>query len=329
MNISDMKRSAVLLDATPQKDWIDRFYKPPILSFSLNSMDGNKLLQEIDNIYLAFSQEENGIDEGLKSALKDRLSGVIYRSETERDSQIERIAKEWCQTFYAEQGIKTFAENQFKQSLLDELTNLELSSLVCSDFAFLHLGEDRAYKTSFRDLSSERNPLEILHAWGYQLVNSPQPGDLVVYGEMMSENFNAKHYGIWTSNERVLSKWGFKGNVYEHPLDLTLKMYGSSVLFLRKELYHEIFEKIPEIKAQKDQTLENLIQDFEGVLKRKLKACHPNTWAYHFYSQWLESLGSILDKIDLSVDLDSKKNQWIELARERAKNIPFILEPQA
>lgn len=327
MNVPDIRTYVVSLDVMQQRDWVDRFYKPPILSFQFNSTDGNKLLQEIDNIYQSLSQEENLIDDGLKCTLKDRLSGVSYGSEPERDSQIDRIAKEWRSTFYADQGIKTFAENQFKQSLLEDFSNLQLSSIVCSDFAFLQLGEERAYKTSFLDLSSERNPIEILHEWGYQLVNSPQPGDLVVYGEMESENFNAKHYGIWTLNERVLSKWGFKGNVYEHPLNLTLKVYGSSVLFFRKELYKDVFEKFKGVKTQNDRTLDDYIHDFQEGIKRKLKACHPNTWAYHFYSEWFESLGSIESMIDPSVDLDSRRNQWIELAVERAKNIPFVLEP--
>lgn len=108
---------------------------------------------------------------------------------------------------------------------------------VCYDFAFYQLNEVKAFPYIFsselaqwpKDLFNDT--ANFLATWGYEEVKEPSPGDLVVY----SHRGNSRHFGIWTPDDRVLSKLGMN-HVVKHPIDEVVLGYGDDVSFFRKRI---------------------------------------------------------------------------------------------
>lgn len=112
---------------------------------------------------------------------------------------------------------------------------------LCQDFVFYMVHEEHAIPHLF---NAERvpwpkeilgNPSKILTEWGYELVAKPSPGDIVVYCSTMNGFIQSKHWGIWTPNNKVLSKPGFlepmEGTLEDAPVSL-----GNFVFFFRKKI---------------------------------------------------------------------------------------------
>ena len=64
-----------------------------------------------------------------------------------------------------------------------------------------------------------RFPFAFLHMANYELVREPEPGDIVGYGGVHMGEPWMEHYGIYSVNGEVLSKFG-RGPIVAHHLDL-------------------------------------------------------------------------------------------------------------
>jgi hypothetical protein len=99
----------------------------------------------------------------------------------------------------------------------------------CHDFTYYHLHDDN-YPTIF---AAKR--VNASYLTGYKEVNRPSPGDLVLYIELLTNAFNLSHSGIWSQNNRVVSKFGSNG-VFEHDINQVFNFYGTGVLFYTKTI---------------------------------------------------------------------------------------------
>lgn len=137
---------------------------------------------------------------------------------------------------------------------------------VCHDFAFYMLNEVKAFpylfnpKDSVWPTSFGRDPVSLMTKWGYEVVKTPSAGDLVVYCSTLKGHQETKHWAIWTSKQKVLSKLGV-GAVSENPLDDVIIAYGNFVYFFHK--------KIKSVVAT------TLLQHVENASKEEL---HPFTY---------------------------------------------------
>lgn len=107
-------------------------------------------------------------------------------------------------------------------------------NIKCAGFAFQMLQE-----TSLIDKQLVvHNSIEALLKAGYQVVDTPENNDLVLYGHFEQLNdikdIQINHYGVWKEG-KVISKWGGL-SFYEHDLANTFPSYGTSVLFFRKNV---------------------------------------------------------------------------------------------
>lgn len=114
----------------------------------------------------------------------------------------------------------------------NHLFSLLKGSLRCFDFAFLKLHEERTYDFYDKGWPASKEMVSLLMGWGYNLVDTPEEGDLIVYGHKHERYFDALHYGIYREG-KVISKWG-PGDVYEHPLTSIPSTFGSEFLCMRK-----------------------------------------------------------------------------------------------
>lgn len=109
-------------------------------------------------------------------------------------------------------------------------------AIDCLGFVFRFIQDMAIYEKDLYYLFAE-DGVSFLEANGYQVVDLPQNGDLVVYGNYNGINEeNIKHFGIWM-NGKVISKWGDLYNFYEHDLHHTFPDYGPFALFFRKVQY--------------------------------------------------------------------------------------------
>lgn len=131
----------------------------------------------------------------------------------------------------------------------ESLEKTEASSIngvfYCQHFAFYMLNDSWARDFLFPESSTcwpqemTLNPLSFFTKQGYQSTQNPLKYDLVVYCSTLKGFLQAKHYGIWLKEDRVLSKKGAT-NVYEHPLEEVIIGYGNIVYFFHKPLKTEM-----------------------------------------------------------------------------------------
>lgn len=111
----------------------------------------------------------------------------------------------------------------------------------CQDFVFYKLNEEHAFPHLFNadytpwPKALTLTPCQVMSAWGYERVEKPAPGDLVCYCSTLKGAFEAKHWGIWTPDGKVISKIG-AGGYFEHPLASVMVVYGNFVYFFRKKI---------------------------------------------------------------------------------------------
>lgn len=119
----------------------------------------------------------------------------------------------------------------------DDLAFLERSvlpapeTLSCFLYAFLKVQEEKA-KTAIRTCKEIKPTLQLLNEWGYRSVERPDEGDLVVY--FTNSEGQPQHIGIYCDDGQVESKWGFKSDVYKHPIFGVSPHFGRTVVFMRK-----------------------------------------------------------------------------------------------
>lgn len=141
--------------------------------------------------------------------------------------------------------------------------------MECQDFVFYHLHEEQAFPYLFYPQRSSwppgfaLDPENFMPTWGYKLVTTPQPGDVVIYYSTLKGFTETKHWGIWNDNNCVTSKWGAM-QAYEHNLQDVVIGYGNYVQFFRKR-YKLGFQKA---LAEKIQAAKNGIQDFNHPATR-------------------------------------------------------------
>jgi hypothetical protein len=76
--------------------------------------------------------------------------------------------------------------------------------------------------------------------YGYEEIRAPEDGDIILYF-MKTIDFvhdavrlNLRHSAICVGNSRARSKWGYEGDVYEHPIHAVPAIYGNEILFFRR-----------------------------------------------------------------------------------------------
>ena len=159
--------------------------------------------------------------------------------------KIKTIIFSWLDTYLLE-------NSKFKQKENFQLTKEDFVAIgfnfdtevhseqtyYCQDFVFYLLNEVKAFSYLF-DLKNNdwpediaNNPLTFFPSWGYERVIQPEKGDLVIYCTN-EPKLKVKHFAIWISNERVVSKFGC-WSVVEHSLSDVIIAYGCFVFFFRK-----------------------------------------------------------------------------------------------
>lgn len=304
------------------RELIDHFYRPKFASFRYFSFDKSCFEQRafIQEVIAAHSILMLSLDcdqfKPIYSDLKDRIvkSCTITATFGEgRFQELKEFIRSWSIEFFKSKGITTFTTPFIcNPSCFAGVAPpiASRSTIVCSDFAFLQLAEEHAYSKFFMDMSKQPFK-EILKEWGYEFVDSPQPGDLVVY----FNDEQAEHFGVWNHNGNVVSKWG-EGLVHEHPLHLVLKAYGEKVVFCRKPLYKEILQ---ELASRTEDSAEDLCAHFKNLIIDKAKVCHKNSFALYFFEEWNKQFSEIV----AGFPKDSTANQVIETLEKVAKEIPF------
>jgi hypothetical protein len=127
---------------------------------------------------------------------------------------------------------------------------------LCQDFAFYKLNEEQAFPHLFNadctpwPIELALSPGQFLNRWGYQLIEKPMPGDLVCYCSTLKGTLEAKHWGLWTPNEKVLSKGGLIDPL-EHPLEDVIVSFGNFVYFFRKQIRSALLKNfLTEVEKQ-------------------------------------------------------------------------------
>ena len=75
---------------------------------------------------------------------------------------------------------------------------------------------------------------------GYGEVSAPEAGDVILYFKKTVDvardivRLDLKHSALCIGNNRARSKWGYEGDVYEHPIHAVPAIYGDEVLFFRR-----------------------------------------------------------------------------------------------
>lgn len=132
---------------------------------------------------------------------------------TDEKDKLETILSQWRHEYYKRAEV-IFIQDSFPCTAshflgtAPKIAERTSPPIVCSDYAFLQFAEEGAYSSFLCDMPVETCYLKILEEWGYMLVRSPSPGDLVVYGNIDNKCFTALHYGIWNNRGKVVSKWG-------------------------------------------------------------------------------------------------------------------------
>jgi hypothetical protein len=253
----------------------------------------------------------------------------------DRDYKFDTIMTKWRREYFKTLGIVTIKEDFpcYPSHFLGAAPKIASKGLIlCMDYAFLQLGEEK-FSSLLGDLCST-DCVKILEDWGYLPVNYPQPGDLVVYGNMINDQFEAKHYGILTEEEeKVLSKWGDL-EVFEHPLPMGFDFYGDFVVFFRKPIYQEVLQNlVKELDNSKKRYeysttfIEQFKVRFTEILKEKLNACHTQSLAYHFFVDWLEAFPAKIDEeFDEGIEIAGTAELLLNLLEDTTTSIPLNFE---
>jgi hypothetical protein len=94
-------------------------------------------------------------------------------------------------------------------------------------------------------------PDKFLAKRDYEVVDIPEPGDIVAYGGFHGRNLHIpfiNHYGIYLGGGRVRSKFG-SYDVYDHPWYL-IPPYGNTIFFFRKAVENQPAVQAVESMAQ-------------------------------------------------------------------------------
>jgi hypothetical protein len=114
-----------------------------------------------------------------------------------------------------------------------------LKSISCFDYALLKAKEPGVREQIFSNGGA--NELERLNRWGYDVVDEPKRGDIVVYIDIKVPT----HMGYYMGDGLVISKFGSQNpNSSIHPLDMVHDLYGFQIAFYRKNpakkgVYHD------------------------------------------------------------------------------------------
>ncbi|PJD97973.1 MAG: hypothetical protein CK425_02265 [Parachlamydia sp.] len=313
------------LELSPERTLISQFYKPEPLRYyhptlTQKNLNLNEFKKSFANLVSILATPLN------KETYADLTDYVVTRIEfttcpyEERVEELTALIRKWSLKFFDSKGITASAspfQCQHSSFISPPLTLLKkVTGIVCSDYAFLQLGEERSYLNPLSELGACACHLSILKEWGYIAVDKALPGDLVVY----LENQHAEHYGILNHNGKVISKWG-SGEVFEHPLNLLLEEYGTHVLFYRKPVYQEILEELF-AKSESGIQIESVQKHAQELIKSKLATCHQTSYAFYFFRAWSDKL--FPDKSSsLTVQEPLTTEEWLALAASSAREIPF------
>jgi hypothetical protein len=100
----------------------------------------------------------------------------------------------------------------------------------CKEYALYAACDPKALDQAF-DNDFSRYCLKRFLLRGYQQVDTPRKGDLIVY---LSECFLPLHFGVMHDASLVDSKWGSDPQIFRHPIENTLWNYGPNYTFLRR-----------------------------------------------------------------------------------------------
>lgn len=313
------------LEQSSERALISQFYQPePLRHYHYTLTEENLDLDEFKKSFSTLAS--NLVTPLTKETYADLTDYVVTHIKfttctyEERVEELTALIRKWSLDFFESKGITASAspfQCQHSSFISPPLTLLKkVTGIVCSDYAFLQLGEERSYLNPLSELGACACHLSILKEWGYIAVAEAQPGDLVVY----LENQNVEHYGILNHNGKVVSKWG-SGEVYEHPLNLLLEIYGTHVSFYRKPIYQEILEKLI-AKSESGIQIEELQQCAQELIKSKLAKCHNTSFAFDFFTAWSDK---ILPDKSSSQTVQERliAEEWLALAASYAKEIPF------
>lgn len=252
----------------------------------------------------------------------NEFNDLSSSNEYQRDDTLKAVFARWRREYLQSQGV-TFIKDSFpckKEHFLGETPRIvrrSITFIVCSDYALLQLGEKRALSFFLSDACADMNCLSIIEEWGYERVKGPEPGDLVIYGNVEEGFFNVLHYGVWNDKGKVISKWGCF-DVFEHPLDYV--DYGGSALFYRKHIFKEVLNTLQQdLQNDSITTVEQFNLHFSEVVQQKLNSCHIHSLAYRFFETWLQTFPAKVSE----VVQDNNLTQLSSLLEESARSIPL------
>ncbi len=84
---------------------------------------------------------------------------------------------------------------------------------------------------------ASEHPAEFIAQHGYQVVDMPEPGDIIAYGGFHGKNHElpfVNHFGTYLGSGQVGSKFG-NLDVYRHSWYLVPASAGNIVFFFRKQ----------------------------------------------------------------------------------------------
>lgn len=125
---------------------------------------------------------------------------------------------------------------------------LALPKLACYEFALLRAKEQGVREQLFTAATDTQVLFERLKRWGYESINSPKEGDLIMY---LDKGF-PKHLGRYLGGANVESKFGSEVVSTIHKIEMVPENYGLQIVFYRKTSAGNYDEKsVPKFVYQK------------------------------------------------------------------------------
>lgn len=215
-------------------------------------------------------------------------------------------------------------------------------SPACYDYAFYHLHQETLFPFIFHQEEASwpqeliLDTVSYLEKMGYTKVDKPQAGDLVAYHSTLVFPARVAHWGIWTSEGKVASKWG-KTDVFTHDLSSILIAYGNGAYFFRKNIRSQAILQLLQEIAQANETLEHpslsspltakgCYEVWAGLIEKALLQKIKNSFKHSLYGKEyhrflyrrLQKKLNVIDMADLPKlkvlkiveDRLQKANQW-------------------
>lgn len=150
---------------------------------------------------------------------------VICESDVEEDELEDNpddVSEKWFMPIFRK------AHHLFFQSFAEKILTIpkKWQDISCYDYALLAIGEQRGETANFSDFELPA----YLKEWGYEVVEKPLPGDLVLF----LDEGHPTHLGVCREKGLIQSKWGNRcKHAYLHKLENAPASYGAQIVYYR------------------------------------------------------------------------------------------------